>query len=432
MPTTAPSGASPRSERGVSAKGPRRRRLSGLVVNYNTGPFCVACVRSLQREWGEEGRDPADLEVIVVDNASPVDQTPWLEELESLGARVIRADDNLGYAGGMNLALEHSDGAPEDIVAMLNPDLFFLPGAIGAMVDHLIDNPRTGAVDPRATIDPAQRLNLPRNHLPTLYEHTLLNLAQRFPWATRAYSRRRSQLALEWWNTDGPLAADMLSGCCVFLRRAVVEELPYPLLDPRYPLYFEDTDLFRTLARLGYDSVHLGSARVLHHWSRSAGVGASYEGEPHRRQQISQRLYFEKFYGGLGRRFAEWMAKRGAAWEGGGQPLHELTDLGAIDQPPTLEFDRERKFVIEVGLSPKFLLAVGVLDEGRTWRCPDDTWAWWFQGHYFLRALDRESGELLGAWKLVKTAPGRNDPVAVDEEDAIRAAASAVLEASAR
>jgi GT2 family glycosyltransferase len=402
-----------------------RRRLSALVVNFNTGAFCVACVRSLQREWEAEGRSREDLEVIVVDNASPVDQGPWLAELEAAGARVVRSSENLGYAGGMNLALEHSSGGREDIVGMLNPDLFFLPGAIGSMIDHLVEHPQAGAVDPRATIDPGQVLNLPRNHLPTLYEHALLNLAQGFPFFTRAYSRRRTRMALEWWGAEGPLAAEMLSGCCVFLRREVVERLPYPLLDPRYPLYFEDTDLFRTLAELGYDSVHLGHARVLHHWSRSAGVGAAYEGEPQRRQKLSEAAYFEKFYGALGRRFARWMGERGRGWEPGGQPLHPLVDLGPKDEAPTLELGRDTDFVIEVGLSPKFLLACGILGSGSTWTCPADSWHWWFQGVYFLRALDRRNGDFLGAWTLVKTSPGRNDPIAADEVDEVRRIAEA-------
>jgi GT2 family glycosyltransferase len=412
--------------------GPRprhERRLSALVVNYNTGAFCVACVRSLLREWEAEGRAPEDLEVVVVDNASPVDQEPFLAELERLGATVVRSAENLGYAGGMNLALGHSRGGREDLVGILNPDLFFLPGAVGAMIDHLVEHPGTGAVDPRATIDPGQVLNLPRNHLPTLFEHALLALAQRFPALTRAYSRRRTRLALEWWGARGALEADMLSGCCVFLRREVVERLPYDLLDPRYPLYFEDTDLFRTLARLGYRTVHLGHARVLHHWSRSAGVGATYEGEPRRRQRLAQDAYFAKFYGPLGRRFAAWIGGLGERWEPGGRPLHPLEDLGPVEDPPTLEFDRERDFVVEVGLSPKFVLACGILGRGAGWTCPVDSWNWWFQGPYFLRALDRRTGELLGAWQLLKTSPGRNDPIGPDGVEQVRARALAAVQA---
>ena len=405
-------------EREVGA-GPRHhRRLSALVVNYNTGAFAVQCVRSLLREWRDEGRRAEDLEVVVVDNASPADQGAAMAELESLGAKVVMADDNLGYAGGMNLALEHTSGGPQDQVALLNPDLFILPGAIGTMLEYLVDHPDVGAVDPRATIDPGLALNLPRNALPTVVEHALINLAQWHPFFTRAYSKRRTRAAIEWWTAQGPIDAQMLSGCCVLLRREVLAKLPYPLLDPRYPLYFEDTDLFRTLARLGFRTVHMGNARVLHHWSRSAGVGASFAGEPQRRQQLAQAAYFTKFYGRLGARLAAWLSRKGAQWEGGGEPLHPLVDLGNCVDPPELEFGSHRRFVVEVGLSPKFLLACGILGEGDRWRCADDTWTWWFEGAYYLRALDLDSGELLGAWRMIKAAPGRLEPMREDEWEA--------------
>ena len=64
---------------------------------------------------------------------------------------------------------------------------------------------------------------------------------------------------MQWWSAKEPIETEMLSGCCLFMRRAVVEELGY-VMDPRYPLYFEDTDLFRTLRKMGYKVVHHGGA----------------------------------------------------------------------------------------------------------------------------------------------------------------------------
>ena len=98
------------------------RRLSALVVNYNSGGFAAGCVESLIHEWAAEGRDPGALEVVLIDNASPQDQTSHLERCESLGARVIRSEQNHGYAGGMNRCLELTEGEATDVVAVLNPE----------------------------------------------------------------------------------------------------------------------------------------------------------------------------------------------------------------------------------------------------------------------------------------------------------------------
>ena len=59
----------------------RGQRLTALIVNYNTGAYSWACAVSLELEWQAMGRDPADLEVVVVDNASPAEQEPALTHL---------------------------------------------------------------------------------------------------------------------------------------------------------------------------------------------------------------------------------------------------------------------------------------------------------------------------------------------------------------
>lgn len=392
------------------------RRLSALVVNYNSGGYALRCVESLHAEWKRSGRDARQLEVIVVDNCSPTDQNEWLAALERSGARVLRSPDNGGYAKGVNLAYAHSSGTGSDVVGILNPDLHFLPGSVDALLDYLAEHPECGAIDPRAWVDPERELALPRNTLPTPFDQIGSVLAQMSPRACRAYSRRRLRNALPWWTSSGPIEADMLSGCCLFLRREVVARLP-ALMDERYPLYFEDTDLFSSLRRLGYTLVHHSGAPVLHHWSRSAGVGGAFAGEPLRRFLIGQRAYFRKFHGRMGEwvvRATHWVANR---WprERSFRPMHPLVDLGSWSRPFELELPRSCNYLLEFGMSPTWLLAVGVTGSGRRWVCPPRTWEWFFQGQYFVRALDSDTGELLGAWCFHKSEPGRESPLELCE-----------------
>ena len=382
-----------------------------MVVNYNTGAFAEVAIASLRVEWRREGRHMDDLEIVLVDNNSPIDQEEFLARIEATGVTVLRSPENLGYAGGMNLAFAETSGEGSDIVALLNPDLYFLPGSIAALMDYVADNPDVGAADPRTFFDPGKRLQLPRNLLPTLYEHAFANLSLRFPPVLRAYSRRRQRLAAQWWTSAEPIDADMLSGCCVFLRREVITRLGF-LMDDRFPLYFEDTDLFRRIARLGLRVVHQVRAEVLHHWSRSSGIGAAFEGEPRRRQLLAETAYFKKYYGALGARVAGWITKKGMEWGArGGSRLHECRELGPVADPPRLEFGRHCAYVMEVGLAPSWLLSAGMVGEGSEWTCPMDTWEWWFEGRYFLRVIDLETREVLGAWSFLKCVHGRNDPL---------------------
>lgn len=401
----------------TSSFGPDRK-LFALIVNYKSGAFAENCSASLAREWERAGRPAENLVRVVVDNDSPTDESAHLEALRQQGCIVVESPDNLGYAAGMNLAYAQTEGDPEDVVAILNPDLVFLPGSLERLLQTITEDPTIGACDALACMDPAGVFHMPSNPLPTLVDATFVNFAHRFGWVGRWYAKQRLDVALPWWEKAVIHEARMLSGANVFLRRAVVEELGQ-VMDPRYPLYFEDTDLFRELSKRGYRLVHDSRARVLHHWSRSAGAGASFAGEPARRYAISHRLYYEKFYGKLGAAYASWIQSRGIAWAGKGPaPMHEnIVDLGEGPEAPTLEWDGERDFLIEIGVTPNWLIACGILGRGSSWTCPNEAWEWLFGGGYFLRAVDRHTRELLGAWRRIKTTPDRAAAVTFEEID---------------
>jgi GT2 family glycosyltransferase len=386
------------------------------VVNYNSGAFAISCVESLLADWEREGRARDDLQIVVVDNASPADQTEALARIEGLGAKVVRSETNGGYAAGMNLAYAESTGGPRDVVGILNPDLFFLPGSIGVLLDYLAEHPECGACDPRASMDPLGTINLPRNLLPTIGDHFGAVLAHMFPSRCRAYSRRRYRANLPYWNVTGPTETDMLSGCCVLLRREVAEQMP-DLMDGRFPLYYEDTDLFRTVRKRGYRLIHHGGARILHHWSRSAGVGGQFQDEPLRRYRISQRRYFEKWYGKAGRMAVDVLNKIEEAWPDARshRPMHEMTHLGHFAEPATIPLPHACRFVLELTMAPTFVVAGGIFGEGDSWTFPAETWPWLFQADYFLRGFDLGTGEFLGAWQLAKTVEGRETPFRVEE-----------------
>src|SRR5262249_21316876 len=85
--------------------------VSAIVGNYNTGAYLTPLVAGLRRETitRRDGRR-GSLEIVVVDNASPSDQSAWLDPLERDGVKVVRAQENLGYAGGNNLGVRHATG----------------------------------------------------------------------------------------------------------------------------------------------------------------------------------------------------------------------------------------------------------------------------------------------------------------------------------
>lgn len=87
---------------------------SVVVLSHKPGDWLRTCLESVAAQ--------AD-EVILVDNGSEGAVATAMGE--SCGARVIRSEQNLGYAAGVNLGVRRSRG---DLIALLNDDAVAAPG----------------------------------------------------------------------------------------------------------------------------------------------------------------------------------------------------------------------------------------------------------------------------------------------------------------
>jgi GT2 family glycosyltransferase len=381
-----------------------------LIVNYDSGSWTLRCAQSLAAAWAREGRAAADLEIIVLDSGSNPAEATWWRSLRRLGVRVKCSPANVGYATGLNMAFELSSGAPDDVVALLNPDLYFLPGSLEPLLERLARSPGVGAVAPRLFLDEQRQLLLPQNLLPTPARELGEVLSRRWPRLARRLASSRSRLARRVWCAEEPQRVEMLSGACLFLRRSTVEHLGAPM-DGRYPLYFEDADLCARLARAGYGLETVPRSEVLHHWSRCAGP--HFEGEVARRHAFGKRLWLSLHHDQLGARLVRAAARAAAALLEGRstRPMHALTDLGRLAESPVLEFASEGDYLLELSLTPWWGLAAGVRVHGDHYRLPAASWSWLYPGSYYLRALEASSGDCLGAWCFEKQSPARSWPL---------------------
>ncbi|MFT7484343.1 MAG: N-acetylglucosaminyl-diphospho-decaprenol L-rhamnosyltransferase [Candidatus Paceibacteria bacterium] len=387
-----------------------KRRLSALIINHNSGAWALRCVESLTRAWAEEGRQSADLEVIVVDSGSEPEEATWWRSLRRAGAYVKVSPANVGYATGLNMAFELSRGNDEDVVALLNPDLHFLPGSIGPLLERLDSQPDLGAVAPRIFLDEECQLLLPPNELPTPRRDLFEKLAARYPRLARRRAEQRSQISKRFWSRTEPFEAEMLSGACLFLRRGTLRGMG-EAMDGRFPLYFEDADLCARLNQLGWRLEVQPASQVLHHWSRSAGP--NFEGESARRHAFGHALYMAKhctsWACGVLHMLNAFLDRR---WQGqAARAAHDLVDLGCLTESPEVSFPGAGEYVLELSLTPFWGLAGGTLVSGQSYSYPARTWSWLFPATYYLRAVSLDNGAVLGAWQFEKTSPARSWPL---------------------
>jgi GT2 family glycosyltransferase len=94
-------------------------KVAAVVLSWNGRKDTLACLRSLEGEG---------VDVIVVDNAS----TDGTAEAVT-GVELIRNDENLGYAGGMNVGIRAALERGADAVLLLNNDVEVEPGAVAAL-----------------------------------------------------------------------------------------------------------------------------------------------------------------------------------------------------------------------------------------------------------------------------------------------------------
>ncbi len=205
------------------------------VLNHNRWAEAVRCVRSVRASAEVETRS------IVVDNASTDGSAARL--VEALGAdAVVAHDENGGYAGGMNVALDAwLAGGGEAYGLLLTEDMELAPGALRILLESMEADPNTGVLGP---------LIFCRG------EDRILSAGGRI-------DRRRARVSqITEPAGTGPYEVDWIDGCCMLLRRSAVERVGR--FDARYFIYFEENDFCQRLRQSGWAVRVQPSAQAWH------------------------------------------------------------------------------------------------------------------------------------------------------------------------
>lgn len=210
-------------------------------------------------------------EVVVVDNASPDGTGHRLRE-EVTGIRLVRAQRNLGFGVGTNLAALH---ARAPVLCLLNSDAMVEPGWLAPLLDAL-DRPGVGAAVPR-----------------------FLGTDGRVQEAGSVVGEDGSTLALGRGEDPGsrawrfPRVVDYASAACMVIRRSTFASLGG--FHPVYgPAYCEDVDLCLELASIGLGTAYEPRSTVVH-----AGAASSDPVRAGARMRANRRILRRRWGGAL-------------------------------------------------------------------------------------------------------------------------------------
>lgn len=370
--------------------------LSVVIVNYRSAADVLGAVASLlEQTFFVENNRPGKMEILVVDN-TPFDEEAKLLAQLSSRVKLLRNETNLGYGAAANRGFQESRGR---YLCVLNPDVRVLPGALNAMVKHLLLHPEVGAVTPRFWWHEERQFMMPPNDDPTLLFLALTRLGPVIPGLGRLHGRWWLRRAVAYWHADQPLSIAALCGACIVTRRSSLEKVGG--FDPGYFLYYEDADWSRRFRAAGYRLAYVPDAEVIHYYDQTP------KSDPHRSAAASEAYFYATHYGGRGKaalaivdRLVALCARRRAAVPPGG-----MISLGQPEKPPLLRLDGcEAKggLLIEVSHSWTFTPATGAFLGSFEYEMPPSIWDRLQPGPYYARVVDLATLRPLRTWSWQK------------------------------
>lgn len=225
--------------------------VSIITVNYNQSEVTFDLLKSL--------RDISypNVEIIVVDNASPSDNPKIIKE-KYPEINLVLSETNLGFAGGNNLGVRASKG---EYLMFINNDTEVPENFLEPLVELLEGNPKIGMVSPKIKF----------HWDPSIVQYA--GITKMNPVTLR-------NSGLGYYKKDGP-EFDVLSktesihGAAMMVPRRVIADVG--MMTEVYFLYYEEHDWAEMVKRAGYEIYYQPKSYILHKESVSTGKNSPFK-----------------------------------------------------------------------------------------------------------------------------------------------------------
>jgi N-acetylglucosaminyl-diphospho-decaprenol L-rhamnosyltransferase len=229
----------------------RRADLAVIVVSMDDADWLRPCLRSVFAQAGE-----LELDVVVVENGA-TSASAELLATEFPRARLLESV-NHGFAHANNRALMTCDARH---LLFLNPDTEIVAGTLQALVAAIDELPGVGLVGVRHLTDGRIYPTMRRfpNALRSLGEALAV---ERWPLRPAPLCER----VLEMDRYEREVDCDWTVGAFMLARREALAGAG--ILDERFFLYSEETDLCLRIRQAGWSVRHMPDMTIVHHAGR--------------------------------------------------------------------------------------------------------------------------------------------------------------------
>jgi len=221
--------------------------VSVILVNWNGRNDTLECLHSLAKV------SYAPMHIIMVDNASADDSVDAVKR-EFPSVEVIPNKTNLRFAGGNNIGIKRALERGSDYILLLNNDTTVDAEFLTKLVKAADADPGIGMVGAKIYYyDDPKRIWFAGGRI-EWWKGWISHIGLR--------EEDRGQY-------DTARAVDYITGCCLLVKRPVIEKIGN--LDEQFFMYGEDVDWCLRVCKAGFRLVYEPKAKIWHKLSVSAG-----------------------------------------------------------------------------------------------------------------------------------------------------------------
>ena len=218
--------------------------LSIITVNYNGLNDTCALIDTITFS--------DDMEVIVVDNGSTVDEAVIISQ-RFPQVRAIRSEKNLGFAGGNNLGLKVARG---QYLYLINNDTVFHEFQVQPLIDRLQSSPQIGMVCPKIRF---------------AWDDCPIQFAGYTPLTAITHRNRSIGYGeADHGQYDVAHPTPYAHGAAMMVSRRALDQVG--LMPECYFLYYEELDWSLMFTRAGYEIWYEPACTIDHKESRTTGT----------------------------------------------------------------------------------------------------------------------------------------------------------------
>ena len=235
--------------------------ISIIIVNYNSSEYTKKCIQSI---FTYENK--SNYEILIVDNKSNEINRKILEDSEVLKDKrveIIFSEDNNGFGIGNNLAAQKAKG---EYLLLLNTDTILNSDILEFCLSKFKEEKKLGILGLQLLYFDGS-LQASYGYFPKLKQE----IFELFPLSFKKnFEKITNPLALSLSENEFSKDVDYVSGAFIVIKNSVYKKVNG--FDPRFFMYFEETDLCKRVKDLGFQNVIYNNKVIMHKGGGSIGA----------------------------------------------------------------------------------------------------------------------------------------------------------------